>query len=239
MAFGDPQYQLNALTKRVTQLETLAKASPAKAVPYAPLTAATSSGGTVGGLGVGQDTVSRATNTAIQAALSGAEALQYVQTQLSSFNLGAVTSGTIRQEFLRPYPVVGQVYRATIGGNVVRSAGAAFTITIFVDITGGTSANLLQITPAPSATFLLQVMLVTTTAGTSAIMQVNSVGSFGPGPFPIVATTQLNDSLLGGTISGNLAPGSIDFSFTTTALSAGASLSIDCYILESLGFRTG
>jgi hypothetical protein len=220
----------------------------AKASPIAPLTNATSTGQVVAGSGSSTDAFSRAIQTTVQGAISGIEALQYVQTQGTNFNLGSVTSGTLRTEFLRPDPVIGQVYRMTVGGTVSRGGvSPGFTFGIFVNITGSPNGQLLlAMTPGASTTadFFLQAVLVTTTAGTTGIMSVNSGGIFGnvnAGPPPLALISNGGDGCIqaGNIGPGTLIGGSLIINFTTTALSTGSTFGFNGYILESLGFRTG
>jgi hypothetical protein len=252
MALNDTQYQVNQIKSQLKVLENqLRSQAPqtAKASPIGTLTNATSMGQVVAGSGSSTDAFSRAIQTTVQGAISGIEALQYVQTAGANFNLGSVSTGTLRTEFLRPDPVIGQVYRATIGGTVSRGGvSPGFVFQIVVNITGAASPAqaILSITPGASTTvdFFLQAMFVTTTAGTAGIMAVNSGGIFGNvnlGPPPLAFISTGGDGCIqaGNIGPGTLVGGSLTFSFNTTALSASSTFGFNCYVLESLGFRTG
>ena len=246
MALNDTQYQVNQIKSQLKVLENqLRSQAPqtAKASPIGTLTNATSTGQVVAGSGSSTDAFSRAIQTSVQGAISATESLQYVQTAPQSFDLGASTSYTIRTEFLRPDPVIGQVYRATLGGNFTRGISAGYTVAIGVNITGsgGSTALFLEATPASNTTteFFAQVMLVTTTAGTAGIMHVNSGAIFGAFTLAGLSPLQSGDIQDVNIGPGTLVGGSLVFLIGTTALSAGDHLFLNCYILESLGFRTG
>src|SRR5262245_22523666 len=183
MPIGDPLYQLTDLQNRVRILEQTARAraqQTSKADPTSPLTNATSRGQITPGMSA--DTFSRL-GTAIQASLSGVESLQDVITASIIVNFGGgVTQSLVRTNYIRPDPIVGDVYRFFLGGFFQNNTVGAQTIEFRFRISAGTEPSLgtFNIAAGDTRYFWILIYITTLTAGVGVMNLVSRATSSAP-----------------------------------------------------------
>jgi hypothetical protein len=174
MPIGDPLYQLNDLVSRVKVLENAARAAvpgnrPSHG-PDHPLLPVTSQGQAVPG--ADSDLLSRLT-TAVQASLSGVESLYDVLTAEEVTNFGGGATQVIhRTNYIRPDPIVGDVFRIFAAGDIQNGTGGAISVDYFFDISGGGGVTLATFVVGAFSEvrmFQLHILFTVTVAGSAGV----------------------------------------------------------------------
>jgi len=229
------------LEKRLMVLEQQAKASRAKAVPFAPLTAATSTGGGVAGIGVSQDAASRAAQTAIQAGLTSGSSIEDIITAPVTVNFGGGAVQNLYQtNYLRPDPIVGDTYRVTAGGFVTNNSGGNAQVTFTWSMAAGGGfkgfGNTGLFATGNFVCWWALLYATITTAGTAGAWLTNFRGSFGAPNIAIglnaVALDNINSD---NTPTGNLVTPAPTIQVQSTVVAATVSVTLHQYSLERVG----
>jgi hypothetical protein len=230
---GDTDYQVRDLLARVRILENKSRAvvpgnAPSRG-PDHPSRVLTSEGQLLHG--ADSDLSSRIIS-GIQSGFAGIESLQFNQRSTITV-LNTATTVPIISIPVRPDPVVGDLYRLTIAGDLQNGAVTQFNISGNL---GGTSGPLLMTTAAVNAGAFFSLSYYNiTTAG--------SAGVFTHTVFQCISTSGqafIDASCAAQPVAGaNLVYPSFDLSAFFTAATSTANIFVRTLILESMGYRQG